>query len=247
LPKHRKHLSADQADVRGGNDEDEVIASDVAHEAAMTEQSFHHVVQDPRQNVNHPVAVVVAVPVVVFLEMIQIGVADREFLGALEAAPDFPLDFRGARHAGGRMHRHVALAAQEQGFEPGALFRRREDAGENFVRPGGEPRLHLLGIVRPREDQGGNDRGERVALQVPDELEAGCAHPVGVDEQKTGVAPEDDGLDLGRVGKGFQGEALAFGPLPDQVRESPPDRSEVENGRTSAHPSSFVRVYPQAT
>ena len=64
--------------VAAGDDEDEVVASDVTDEPAFAADPFHDVVQDLGEDANHAIAVVVAVPIVEFLEVIEVGVADGE-------------------------------------------------------------------------------------------------------------------------------------------------------------------------
>ena len=59
----------------------------------------HYVVQDARQQIDHPIAVVVAVAIVEFLEVIQVGVTHGEKLAELHAPLDLALDFGRAREA----------------------------------------------------------------------------------------------------------------------------------------------------
>src|SRR4029077_3627909 len=108
---------------------EEVPPADVPDEPAVAEQSFHDVVEDARQNVDDPIAVVVAVAIVVLLEMIQVGVTYGEQLAVFHASPDLALDLGGARQAGGRVDRDVARGAGHEPVEPGGLLRR--------LRPGG--------------------------------------------------------------------------------------------------------------
>ena len=111
------------------------------------QQALHHVVEDPGQQIDDPVAVVIAVAVVEFLEVIQVRVADRELLVGLEPAADLPLDLGGARQPGGGMHRHVPLGPHQHRVEPGPLLRGREQAADDLVGAGGEPGLDLLRVV----------------------------------------------------------------------------------------------------
>jgi hypothetical protein len=57
-------------------------------------------VQDAGQQIDDPVAVVIAVAVVELLEGVQVGIADGEFLVRIESAPDLARDLRGARKPG---------------------------------------------------------------------------------------------------------------------------------------------------
>jgi hypothetical protein len=68
----------------------------MAHEPARAHKSLYDVVQDPGENVDDPVAIVIAVAVVELLEVIQIGVADRKLRVRVEPPADFPLDLGGA-------------------------------------------------------------------------------------------------------------------------------------------------------
>ena len=73
-----------------GHHEDEVIAPDVSNEPGLTTAPLHHVVQNLGQDADDAVAVMITVPVVVFLEMIQVGVADGERLGEVESIRPLP-------------------------------------------------------------------------------------------------------------------------------------------------------------
>ena len=170
--EHVEDLAADRADLRRRNDEDEVVATDVPDEPARTEQPLHDVVQDPGQQVDDPVAVVVAVAVVELLEVVEVGVADGELLAGLQPAADLALDLGGARQPGGGMDRDVALGADQHRVEPRPLLRRREDAGDDLVGPGRKPVLDLLRMVVRRQHRHRDDRGERVALEPPDQVDA---------------------------------------------------------------------------
>src|SRR5690606_34621147 len=61
--------------------EDEVVSADVADEA-LGGMTLHDVAQQPGQHPDDAVALVVAVPVVVLLEMVEVCVADSEQLVA---------------------------------------------------------------------------------------------------------------------------------------------------------------------
>jgi hypothetical protein len=65
-----KNLTANRADVSRGYHKDEVVTTNVAHEAPLAHQSFYDVVKDARQNVDDPVALIVTIPVVELLEVI---------------------------------------------------------------------------------------------------------------------------------------------------------------------------------
>src|SRR3990172_4428462 len=88
----REDLTADFLYVVDTNHEDEVIAPNVPHESGPGAQSLDHVPQHLGENIDDPVAVVVAVPVIELLEMIDVGVAHRKDLACLETAAQLPLD-----------------------------------------------------------------------------------------------------------------------------------------------------------
>src|SRR5438046_8329130 len=90
--EHLEHLAAHVGDRVERDDEDEVVPADVPDEPAVAEQSFHDVVEDARQDVDDPIAVVVAVAIVVLLEMIQVGVTYGEQLAVFHAPPDLARD-----------------------------------------------------------------------------------------------------------------------------------------------------------
>src|SRR5437879_2052205 len=112
--EHLEHIPAHVGDRLERNHADEVVASDVPHEAAAAQLPLHHVVEAARQDVDDTIAVVVAVAIVVLLEVIEVGVAHREQVTRLHAPPDLALDLRGTGQAGGGIHRHVPRRAREQ-------------------------------------------------------------------------------------------------------------------------------------
>ena len=142
------------------NHEDEIITADVPDEPPGAQHPLDHVVENARQHVDDPVAVVVAVPVVEFLEMIEVGVADRELALRLELAPDLPFDLGGPRQPGRRMHRDVPFGADQHRVEPGALLGRREKSPVMTSSvPGREPALHLArDRAGPRASRSGRSR-----------------------------------------------------------------------------------------
>src|SRR5215212_3791389 len=75
-----ENFAAHWTDVARRDDEDEVVAADVPHEPPRPHQSLHDIVQNPGQDIDDPIAVVVAVAIVELLEVVQIGVADRKLL-----------------------------------------------------------------------------------------------------------------------------------------------------------------------
>src|SRR5213083_458157 len=73
--EHVEHLAAHRRDALDRQHADEVIAADVSDKTLLPEHATHDVVQDAGEQVDHPIAVVVAVAIVVFLEVVQFGVA----------------------------------------------------------------------------------------------------------------------------------------------------------------------------
>src|SRR4051794_27607235 len=93
-------LAAYRRDRVVRNDEDKVVAADVPDESVFAAGALHDVVEELGENADHPVAFVVTVAVVEFLEMVQVGVADGEGVAERKTAPDLPLDRRRSRQAG---------------------------------------------------------------------------------------------------------------------------------------------------
>src|SRR5436309_8046052 len=129
--EHLEHLAAHVGDRVEWDDEDEVVPADVPDEPAVAEQSFHDVVEDARQDVDDPIAVVVAVAIVVLLEMIQVGVTYGEQLAVFHASPDLTLDLGGARQAGGRVDGDAARGAGHEPVEPARLLPRLEPRADH--------------------------------------------------------------------------------------------------------------------
>ena len=170
---------------------------------------LHHVVQDAGQEVDDPVAVVVAVAVVELLEVIEVGVADRELLGALQPAPDLALDLGGARAAAWRdaPRRRARSAPASPRAGPAAPRPGRARSGPRRLPPrtipGPGPRSWVAG-----ERSDGHDGGEGIALEAAHQLRAPSApERVGIDEEQAGVAPQHDRLDLVRLGERPSGNA----------------------------------------
>src|SRR5205823_4339040 len=151
--EHLEHLAAHVGDRVERDDEDEVVPPDVPDEPAVAEQSFHDVVEDARQDVDDPIAVVVA------LELIQVGVTYGEQLAVFHAPPDLALDLGGARQAGGRVDGDVARGAGHEPVEPARLLRRLEQRADHLVRARGEPFLHAVRRVPARQDRERDDGG----------------------------------------------------------------------------------------
>src|SRR5690348_3341509 len=92
--KSRYDFSAHRRNRVVRNDEDKIIAADVPDESFFATCSLHNVVEQLRQNPDHAVAFVVAVAVVEFLEVVEVGVANREVVAARQTAADFGFDRR---------------------------------------------------------------------------------------------------------------------------------------------------------
>ena len=119
--EHRDDLPAHLLRVGDGHDEDEIVAADVSHEPRARAESAHHLAQNLRETIDHPVAVVITVAVVEFLEVVDIRVTHREQLAVVEPPLDLALDLRGPRQPRGRMHADVTLGALQQHVEAAAL------------------------------------------------------------------------------------------------------------------------------
>src|SRR6476660_1938565 len=141
------------------------------HKPESTEQSLDHVMKDSGENVNDSVAFVVAISVVELLKMIQVGIADGEFLVRLEASSNLALDLGRAWKPSGRVNRYIAFGSHQHGVQAGALLCGRENSGDHLISTGGEPGLHLVGIVAARQGGHWNNRRKRVALEPPDQTQ----------------------------------------------------------------------------
>ena len=216
--EHRDDLAADDADLRRWDHEDEVVAADVPHEPAGIQHPLDHIVQDARQQVDDPVAVVVAVPVVELLEVVEIRVTDRELAlcsswrrisRSISVVPGSRVD--GCTDTSRSVRTSIASR------------RERCSAGENSpVITSSVPAENQLctssRIVPAREHHRGNDRGERVALECANQVHAASPRPVCVHEEEAGEAAQYDGLNVRRVGKNLERKVLDLGPMPNEVR-----------------------------
>src|SRR5207245_7236180 len=90
--EHLQYLTAHVGDRVERDDKDEVVPPDMPDKPPVAEHPLHYVVEDAGQDIDHPIAVVVAVAIVVLLEMIQVRVAPGEQLPGLHAPADGPLD-----------------------------------------------------------------------------------------------------------------------------------------------------------
>ena len=113
--------------------------------------------------------------------MVEIGVAHREPLALIHAAPELTLDFRRARQTGGRVHRHVALGAKQEDVEAAPLLGGLEERRDYFVGAGVEPVPDTPRRVLTRQKSDGNDGGVRISLECAAEGRPFRARRVSVD------------------------------------------------------------------
>jgi len=151
-----EYLAADRTDFLRRNDEDEVVATDVSHESARAEQALDHVVEDPGQEVDDPIAVVVAVAVVEFLEVIEVGVANREIVSEGESPADLRFDRRGSREARRWVDDQIALGPNQHRAQPTHGFGTRHTIANDLVGAGIERRRECFGVLA-RQHGAGND------------------------------------------------------------------------------------------
>ena len=85
----RHDFTADRGDGTVWDDENEVVAADVPDEAVLAARPLHHVVEKLCQDADYAIPLVVAVPIVEFLKVIEIGVADRERVAEREPSSNF--------------------------------------------------------------------------------------------------------------------------------------------------------------
>src|SRR6476620_2729730 len=69
-------------------DEDKVVAANVPDKSIFSAGPLHHVMQQLGQNPDDAVALVVAIPVVEFLEVIQVCIADGEIVSQCQTSAD---------------------------------------------------------------------------------------------------------------------------------------------------------------
>src|SRR5690606_28202404 len=101
--------------------EDEVIAADVANEA-LRRVTLHDVAQQSGEHPDDAITLVVAVPVVELLEVVQIGVADREELIASDAVGDVALDLYRPGQTRGGMDADVTIRSPQDHAQPQHLL-----------------------------------------------------------------------------------------------------------------------------
>ena len=100
LPRHQfiedvHDFVADPGHGRQRDGEQEVVATDVAHESLRAAEPLHHIVQNAGEQPDHLIAMMITVAIVEFLEMIQIGVTGRELLARLNPPAQFGADLAG--------------------------------------------------------------------------------------------------------------------------------------------------------
>jgi hypothetical protein len=200
-------------------------------------------VQDPGENVDDSIAVVIAVAIIEFLEVIEVRVADREFLVRLQPAPDLTLDFGSPREPRGWVNRDVTFGPDQHGIHAGSLLRRREQSGEDLVRPRCEPGLHLLRMMGAGQSGYRHDGRKGIALKPPDQPHPNRSGVVPIHEEQTGVTPQHDGFDVVWLTEYEEGERMGGGPLADQCRHRTAIRRKEENRRTRPHLLPLVRSY----
>ena len=242
--EHEQDLVAHQRDLRQRDHEDEVVSADVSDESLRPQHPLDHVVQNPRQEIDHPVAVVIAVAIVEFLEVIQVGVADRELLAALHAPADLALDLGGPREPRGRVHRHVPLGAGDQTVQPARLLHRLEHGGQHLIRARREPLLHVIRHVPPRDRGQRHDGRIRIRLQPAAELHPLRLVPVGVHHDELRQRAEHPLLHLRRLPQGDDRQPLAVDPTGDEVRDWTTSRRKEQDRRARPHLPPRVRVDP---
>src|SRR5829696_3288057 len=203
--------------------------------------------EDPGENVDDAIALIVTVAVVEFLEVIEVGVADGEFLVGFQPPADLPLDFGRARQSGGRVKRDVAFSAHQHRVQPRPLLRRGKDPGDHLVHARGKPGLDPFGMMRGGQGGHWNDGGEGVALETAHQTEAGVARVISIHEEEAGMAPQDDRLHFIRLAEHQEWEGVHPGPLAYQGRNRTTIRRKEEYRRASPHLHPLVRSYAWLT
>src|SRR5918992_2718190 len=132
------NLTANSGNVSGRHDENKIIAADVADESELAGQSPHAVMEDSRQNPNDTNAFTVAVPVVVFLEVVEIGVAYGKSLVRGDASVDFRFDRSRTGKARGWMYTRIAVGALQHHVETPLRLHGRGRVAYHLVRTASE-------------------------------------------------------------------------------------------------------------
>src|SRR5688500_1857741 len=105
----RHDLLTGLRDGRRRNNKDEVVTTDMPNEPGFAADALHDVVEDLRQYTNDTVAIKIAIPVVVFLEMIEVGVANGKGIRGRQATRDLRFDARWSRQTRRGMHVQIAI------------------------------------------------------------------------------------------------------------------------------------------
>src|SRR5687767_6456970 len=82
--------------------------------SCLSSRTLHDVVKNHRQNPYHPVALSVAVPIIEFLEMVEIGVADGEEIPDCEESLYLRFDRPGTGKPCRRVHSEIPVGAREK-------------------------------------------------------------------------------------------------------------------------------------
>src|SRR3954469_4149992 len=173
--EHLENLAAYRTDVLCRYDEDESVSPDVPHESSRPQQALYHVVENPGEDVDDAIALIVTVAIVEFLEVIQVGIADGELLIGLQAPADLALNLRGAGQSGRGVHRYVPLSAHQHGVQPGPLLRGSKDPGDHLVHAGGKPGLDPFRMMGRGQSSHRYDGSKRIALEPANQAKAGGA------------------------------------------------------------------------
>src|SRR5688572_22606568 len=102
-------------------------------------------------------------------------------------------------------------------------------------------------MMRARQGSYRHNRGKSVAFEAPDEPDPHVRGAVTVYEQETGMAPQNDRLDLIWLSEHEEGKRMCRGPLANQGRHRTAIRRKEENRRTSPHLLPLVRSYVSLT
>ena len=107
--EHRHDLRAHVVHGGNGDDEDKVIAANVADERVFRADALGDVVQNLRENPDDAVSVMVGVAVIELLEVIEVGVTHCKRVTGVQPPLDVGFDLDRARQTRRRMHGQIAI------------------------------------------------------------------------------------------------------------------------------------------
>ena len=104
-------LSANRRNRVVRYDEDKIIAANVPDESVFAARSLDDVVQQLGKDADYAIAFVVAISIVEFLEVVEVGISNGEVVGERQSPANLGLDRRSPGEACRRVHDQVPFRA----------------------------------------------------------------------------------------------------------------------------------------